>query len=303
MIALLRSEFLRFRSRSLVAGVLVGGLLLIAVGLVLGGSLSRKPTTLELTQSRIGLAQCPERLNSIEEGGSGYGVINDYVDYRCLQDFRSQGFAPQSSLALAILPLVLLGSSVIFVAVGIYFGASLVGADWHHRSMTTLLTWESRRWRVYVARMGTVILGTFAIVLFLEAIGGMGLALTAALRGTLFGADGFWLRATVEIAVRVAAVSALAAAFTASIAMMARSTGAALGLLVAYFGYEQLMQAISPTTNFWLLGRSFVVFLAGDDSLTRELGIDLKASVAALAMYAGVALIAAYIAFSHRDVA
>jgi ABC-type transport system involved in multi-copper enzyme maturation permease subunit len=219
----------------------------------------------------------------------------------CYDEYRSLTLPPSGSLALVFLPLGLLGSSVIFVVVGIYFGASLVGADWHHRSMTTLLTWESRRWRVYVARMGTLVFGTFLVVLGLEAFGGVGLAIAAAFKGTLVGADGLWLRTTVDVAIKVAALSAVAAAITASVAMIFRSTGAALGLLIAYFGYEQLMQAISPTTNFWVLGRSAVTFVSPISTFD-ALGLDFPSAVAALAMYTAAFLIVGFLTFDRRDV-
>ena len=313
MIALWRSEILRFRSRSLVAAVVTGGIIMITVVAVTAGFLSTKPTARQEALANRVLNSCPRDLrpvvDRIRNGGGGfayyyyYGGFSDSGDTygECYDPFRSVAFAPQGTLPLAVLPLLLLGSSVIFVAVGIYFGASLVGADWHHRSMTTLLTWESRRGRVYVARMGTVIAGTFLVVLGLEAFGGVSLAVTATLKGTLFGIDGLWIHTTLDAAVKVAGLAAVAAAITASVAMMCRSTGAALGLLIAYFGYEQLMQAINQTSNFWVLARSAFVFLSPADSFD-AIGIDRPAAIAALAMYTSACLIAGFLVFDRRDV-
>jgi len=319
MINLLRSEILRFRSRSLVAAVLVGGSLLIVVGLVIACLLETKPTALDESYARPDLSMCPQDLHPVVppkgytsyaldwgygdffDGGYYYGGHSEGYHYGCYDEFRSLTIVPSGLLALVYLPLALLGSSVIFVLVGIYFGASLVGADWHHRSMTTLLTWESRRGRVYVARMGTLILGTFLVVLGLEVFGGFGLATAAAFKGTLVGADGLWLRTTIDVAIKVAALSAVTAAITASVAMIFRSTGAALGLLIAYFGYEQLLQAISPTTNFWLLGRSALTFLSPVSTFD-AMGLDFSSAVAALSMYTAAFLIVGFLVFDRRDV-
>ena len=95
MMALLRSEILRFRSRSLVAVVVVGGVLLIGVGLGLAMIGSQKPTALETHQSQIQLDRCPvdPSATSFQPDSQSYGLYG-YVDYRCFEQFRSAEFAP-----------------------------------------------------------------------------------------------------------------------------------------------------------------------------------------------------------------
>ena len=52
---------------------------------------------------------------------------------------------------------VLQGVSGALVVVGWALGASLVGAEFASRGMTTLLTWETRRGRVFLAKAATVV--------------------------------------------------------------------------------------------------------------------------------------------------
>ena len=52
---------------------------------------------------------------------------------------------------------VLQGVSGALVVVGWALGASLVGAEFASRGMTTLLTWETRRGRVFLAKATTVV--------------------------------------------------------------------------------------------------------------------------------------------------
>lgn len=308
MNGLIRSEILRFRSRSLVAVVIVGGLLLIGVGSATALIFSRPPEPREVQIAQYQLSRCPQEARIANESndafianGNYYGA-QEFVDYRCFDPVRSLAFAPTDSLPLVVLPVILGGAAVIFVCIAVCFGASLVGADWHHRSMTTLLTWESRRGRVYAARMGTVACGTFLVVFGLEIACGVALAFVTWWRGTLFGVDALWVRTTLEIGFRIALVCAIVATITAALAMMSRSTGAAFGLLIAYFGYEQLLQATNPTKNFWVLGRSFVAFLIADEDLASGLLLDFRAAVAAMALYTGAIVIAAFLVFSTRDV-
>ncbi len=306
MNGLIRSEILRFRSRTLVAVVVVGGLLLIGVGLGLVAWISEPPTAEEVLIAQFELDSCPQEVRDADRALAGRtGVYYDYIDFvddRCFSQYRSLEFAPSESVPLAVLPIVLAGSAVIFVAVGICFGASLVGADWHHRSMTTLLTWETRRHRVYAARMGTVIGGTFLVVLGLEVVLGVGLTFVTWWRGTLFGVDPLWVRTTMETGVRVAVLTAIVAGLAGAIAMMARSTGASMGVLIAYFGYEQLMQAINATHNFWVFGRSIAIFLIAEEEFARELRLDFPAATSAIALYTGVLLVVSYLVFAERDV-
>ena len=53
--------------------------------------------------------------------------------------------------------------------IGWALGASLVGAEFTSRSMTTMLTWETRRLRVIGAKLAIVLASTFVLALVVIA--------------------------------------------------------------------------------------------------------------------------------------
>jgi hypothetical protein len=113
-------------------------------------------------------------------------------------------------------------------------GASAIGADWQAGFIPTLLTWESRRLRVFsgklVAIVATVLLG----VALWQTTLTLALMPFAAARDALDTTDSAWLRSTAGLALRIAVTAAAAAALGYAIALIGRSTAAALGGGFAY---------------------------------------------------------------------
>jgi hypothetical protein len=124
--------------------------------------------------------------------------------------------------------------------VSLLVAASAGGADWGARSMGLLLSWEPRRLRVLLARLGVTLL--IALVFTALAVGLAWLAgrfiagahgwdpatqLTADLAGPDLGDMG-------ELALRWVPVGMIAAAAGYGVAMLTRSTGWAVGGLIAF---------------------------------------------------------------------
>jgi hypothetical protein len=105
---------------------------------------------------------------------------------------------------------------------------------------------------------------SFVFALAVQALLGGALALAATFRGTTIGVDAAWVRETVGIALRVAALSAIGASIGFALASVARNTAAALGV---GFGYtvivENLIRGLRPQWQQWLLGDNAVVFITG----------------------------------------
>lgn len=248
MIALLASEFLRFRSRRLVK--VVAGLELLAI--------------------------------------VGTGVIVYFT-----QAYRLTAF-----------PNALRGASLVLLSVGWMLGASAIGAEWHSGHVTTILTWEPRRWRVILAKIAATLTGVFAISIVVQALLGVVLAIDAAGSGTTAGADGAWLSESAAAALRIALLSTIFAGFGFALAAAGRNTAVALGV---GFGYlvivENLVRGLRPEWAPWLLTDNAALFIIGS---TTDFPLDGRTPSGAglyLAAWAAVLLLGASGVFRARDVA
>lgn len=157
------------------------------------------------------------------------------------------------------------GVTFVFLAIGALIGgASMVGGEWKASTFTTILTWEPRRTRVAVAKVLAAGVLAAVIAVILQLVFAAALLPTVALRGTTDGADAEWLVAASGALARGAALTGLAAVVGASIAMVGRSTAAALGAAFAYLAVvEAVVRAWKPTMARWLIGENSAIFLTG----------------------------------------
>ena len=65
---------------------------------------------------------------------------------------------------------ILLGISVLIMILMWLVGASFIGAEWRHGTITTLLTWEPRRIRLMVAKVAAVVLFGFVVSLLIQLV-------------------------------------------------------------------------------------------------------------------------------------
>lgn len=178
-------------------------------------------------------------------------------------------------------------------------GASLIGAEWPSRSIATLLTWEPRRVRVAVAKILATVVVVFVGSVLLQAIFALALLPAAVFRGTTAGADATWLQGVVGIGSRVAAAASLAPVMGASIALLGRSTAAALGAGFVYALIEVFVRAFEdPTWQRWLLGENGGLFIVGRGTVGRSvLGAGMFVSAVTIGL-----LLVAIAQFQARDV-
>jgi hypothetical protein len=196
-------------------------------------------------------------------------------------------------------------TAALMILMGFIVGASFIGADWQAGVIPTTLSWESRRTRVFFAKLAAVVGSVFVVAVVWHALFDGALSGLSALEGTFGEADGEWLRTVIGLAVRVSAVSAGAAVLGYAAGHIGRSTAGALGLGLGYvFAVENVVGSNFKPLRPWMMFWDSTVFVkgqfeAGGDVPGRS---TLEAGVVLLAYALGVTLIAVWL-FRTRDAA
>lgn len=201
---------------------------------------------------------------------------------------------------------VLRPMGALLIIAGFMLGASAVGADWQAGFIPTLLTWEGRRGRVFLAKLlavaGTVLFAVACWQLLLTLV----LAPFAAARDAVDGTGSAWLRETSGLGLRVAAVAAGAAALGSAIALVGRGTAAALsGGLTYVLVLETVLGSNFEPLRPWLVLDNAIVFVKGqfEGGPGGDVpGRTVFAAAVILATYLTAVLAAAAVAFRRRDV-
>jgi ABC-2 type transport system permease protein len=315
VIDLFRSELLRARSRRLVPMMLVGGVLLIVVALVIAGANSHKPTPEQIAaanafnQKQFTRCMQGDFLAPGEPVPGGFASLEDF----CREATTTA--ATDVGMQLRDAPDIIEHTSTFTVLLAVVLGASLGGADWTAGTMATLLTWEPRRIRVLLIRALVVVLVIVAATFFLQAVLLAGFRLTVALRGSSVGAPSTWLGDAFQAILRVSAVASGIGLIAFAIAMVGRSTVAAVGALFGYLIlFEGVIAGFRPSIQDRLVVRAAGVIVgqqpiydqnasftvAPGQSLPVLLG--LTEATVVLIVYVVALLVVALFAFRARDV-
>ena len=149
--------------------------------------------------------------------------------------------------------------------------ATTGGADWGARTMGLLLSWEPRRTRVFGVRVLVVVVLALVIEAALLAIA-LGLGSLIAGAHTLEvtgGLDGSSLQPVdggdaLALAVRWLPLAGLAAAGSFAVAMLTRSTGWAIGALIGFVAVvESVVQGVWAWGSQWLVQTNIAAWLSG----------------------------------------
>ena len=200
----------------------------------------------------------------------------------------------ESGLVGLALPLIMLGWLV---------GASSIGAEWTHRTVSALLTWEPRRTRVLAAKAVAACVYTVALVVVVEVV--YTILMLPAAAGDGFGSPAsFAWSDYVASGARIVVVSVVAAALGFAIATVGRNTGAALGGGMAYLLIaETLIRAWKPSWESWLIGSNMGRFVVGGEGVGALTTRTTAAAAVVLVAYAlGLFLIALWF-FRRREIA
>jgi len=197
---------------------------------------------------------------------------------------------------------VLQASSGVLAAVAWLLGASLIGAEYQSRSLTTTLTWESRRIRLFSAKAVTAIGSAALLTACALLLVGVAMVPAATLHGApTAGEPGPATLAGVVL--RGTALGALAAAVGFGLATLGRNTAAALGAGFAYvIILENILGGAFPGWRRWLLLGNTIVFLSGRNSGGEVPGRSVAAAGLILLSVATVVTAMAVVAFRLRDV-
>ena len=198
---------------------------------------------------------------------------------------------------------VFLGTSVVLVIGSWLVGASFIGAEWHTGNITTVLTWEPRRVRLFVTKLAACLTVVAGAALVLHLLLGLALTPTAAFKGTTAGMDGEWWREVTSVVLRVTALAALGCVLGFSVAAIGRNTAAALGVGFAYLAIvENLVRALKPEWGRWLITDNAFLFLSGESPGLHFTGRGVAGAGVVLACYAGGLFVVACLLFRARDV-
>ena len=259
---LLMSELLRARSRRLLPMLLIAGLLGIIVALGIAAFAVERPTDAEIASAQAQYAKNLERC--LENDYAQQGGFLPSGRFASVEEYCQETSAPGvSGVELRGLDAVVQGISTFVALLGVLLGASLGGADWTNNTMTTLLTWEPRRARVFLTRALTVAIVVLAVTAFLQIVFCAVYALVAATVGsTLFLPMHFWSDVAATIA-RVSLISVALGLVAYVLSMIGRSTVSSLG---AVFGYlilfEGVIAGFRPTIQGNLLMRGASVIIS-----------------------------------------
>lgn len=186
---------------------------------------------------------------------------------------------------------------------GWLLGASFVGAEWSHRTMTLALTWEPRRIRLLLAKLVAAAVALFFWFLLVEGFFVAAMYPAAHFEGTLGAIDAGWWQELAGVAARIAGVGSLAGVFGAGIATIGRNTAAAFGGGFVYLAaIERLIHNFKPAWADWLVGDNLALVIFGADEANHLSHGELGAT-ARLVAYALALCVAAAWTFRRRDLA
>nr|MBA2601001.1 hypothetical protein [Actinomycetota bacterium] len=182
-------------------------------------------------------------------------------------------------------------------------GASFIGAEWRSGSITTSLTWEPRRVRVFFAKSFACVLVVSAMILAVSLLVGLALLPMMLFKGSTEGVDAAWMAELAGGTLRSVALTAFAAGLGFSIGSIGRNTAAALGTGFIYLAViEGLLRSWRPGWAMWLLGDNAGVFLSGERQETLYASRSILEAGLIMLCYLSALLLAGVILFKKRDV-
>lgn len=216
---------------------------------------------------------------------------------RILGGSRARGFN------LVALRDIWANTTAAFGFVALILGASLIGAEWRSRTVELQLTWEPRRARLALTKIAAAASFTLVAYLVVEALIGVSLWPTAAIRGSTAGLTSVWWSDAIGVLLRGAATSVVVVTIGFAIALVGRNAAAAIGVL---FVYSTILEGVLGG-NFrwmrrWLLIPNMARFVNGRGNFGEVAQASTTGAGLTLAFYALVVTAAAISIFRTRDV-
>lgn len=310
MSRLVAAELRRIMARRLVRLTL----LLVVVGIAGGGLLAF------VTSSSISEAEFQQRVEEahtrqqaqeaeIQACLRAHGVsesegkpVSDSVARACFPDTNITADDPRFHRTR--LKGILQGVTGGLAIVGWALGASLVGAEFASRGMTTLLTWETRRNRVILAKTIATIAATAALAVLTLTLVALAMWPALASHGGPLRPSDPTVATLAGLIGRGTALAVLGAVMGFAIATIGRSTAAALGAGFAYvIVLENILGGSIPRWRRWLLLGNVIVFVSGNNDGGDVPGRTVITAGVFLTAVALTLLVGAAAAFRTRDIA
>ncbi len=185
----------------------------------------------------------------------------------------------------------------------VLLGASAVGAEYRAGTVTTILTWEPRRTRLLLARIGAAVIVGMLLFVVVHAVFIGGWVLGAALNGSTAGATSDFWRTLLLVVLRGTVLAGVIAAISAALATLGRNTAAAMGV---WFGYLVVIEAIlrvqAKNLIPWMLTSVGGAFYSWDRVAENGRSVSASSGTVRLALYVVLIGGAALAAFRRRDV-
>lgn len=269
-----RVEIARSVRREAVRFLAIAGLAGILVGCSFFALTSRRPTSVEWAQARASLFEATGECGPSEAPTGSCGVSK-----------LAPWLSPELRFFdLSSLPKTIEQAGVLLVMAGWLLGATLAGGDFESGVLATQLTWEPRRSRFYMARLGATCLIALVLSLIALALLTGGLAVVAIARGLADPPSGFWL-AVVGVSIRVGLLSLIAAAVSTAVTFLSRSAAFAVASLMVYIVVLEIpIHLFYPTVARWLFLENSMAWVTG----SRE-AIDMSAVSGQVALLSPIA--------------
>jgi hypothetical protein len=272
VIALLLAEVRRVFARRLVRVTV----LMAAVGIAVGGVLAfvntehlsdadyqQRVATAEAqrTAAQTRARECVRARGYDLDGSNDRGDIPEEVLRSCAPgDTR----AKDPRFHRTDLKGVLQGVSGVLAIVAWALGASLIGAEFASRGMTTLLTWETRRVRVIVTKALVAVVASAALSALVLTLTTVAMLPSLWMHGASATSADPSVTTLAGVAARGTALAAMSGAMGFAIATVGRNTAAALGAGFAYIiVLENILGSSIARWRRWLLLGNVIVFVSG----------------------------------------
>jgi ABC-type transport system involved in multi-copper enzyme maturation permease subunit len=193
--------------------------------------------------------------------------------------------------------------SVLTYLLIVLLGASAVGAEYRAGTVTTILTWEPRRIRLLLARLGAAAIVGMLLFVIVHAVFIGGWVLGASLNGSTAGATSDFWRTLLLVVLRGTVLAGVIAVISGALATLGRNTAAAMGV---WFGYLVVVEAIlrvqAKDLIPWMLTSVGGAFYGWEPAVENGRSVTAGSGTVRLALYAVLIGAAALTAFQRRDV-
>lgn len=195
--------------------------------------------------------------------------------------------------------------AMFFLFLGAFFGgATVVGGEWRAGTVTTLLTWETRRLRLHGARTLSAAVLSFVISFLLQVLFLASFLPAVILNGTSEGADVSFWTALVVVMVRTSLLSAGAAVLAIALATVGRNTAFALITMFTWLlVVEGLIRGLKPTLSEWLWAENLATVMTWKQLDELDVSRGPVVASATLVVYCATIAGLAAASFHRRDVA